>query len=57
MAPTPSISPPFTAFSEQNGSQNAWCLYSQEKYGGFAVTVPAFSQAKVVATFASGRPC
>jgi hypothetical protein len=57
MAPTPSIAPPFTAFAEQNGSQFAWCLYSEEKYGGFFVRVPAFSQARVAATFASGRPC
>ncbi|MEV6877697.1 hypothetical protein [Amycolatopsis sp. NPDC051128] len=57
MAPKPSIVPPFTAFTEQNGSQFAWCLYSEEKYGGFFVRVPAFSQVRVIATFASGRPC
>ena len=54
---TPSIDPPFTAFSEQNGSQNAWCLYTQPKYTGGMLRVPAFSRVYVFATFASGRPC
>jgi hypothetical protein len=57
MAPTPSIDPPFTAYVEQNGSQSTWCLYTAPKYGGAVVQVPPFSQAHVVATFASGRPC
>jgi|tagenome__1003787_1003787.scaffolds.fasta_scaffold18665739_1 hypothetical protein len=56
-APAPSIAPPFTAVSEQNGSQRTWCLYTGEKYTGALVRVPAFSRANVVATFASGRPC
>jgi hypothetical protein len=55
--PTPSITPPFTAFTEQNGSQNDWCLFSQPKYAGFSVRVPAFSHADVVLTVASARPC
>jgi hypothetical protein len=55
--PTPSITPPFTAFTEQNGSQDAWCLYTQPKYAGAMVRIPPFSRANVFATFASGRPC
>ncbi len=56
-APTPSIAPPFTAFAEQNGTQNNWCLFSGLKYSGWMVRVPAFSGVNVVSTFASGRPC
>jgi hypothetical protein len=55
--PIPSIDPPFAAFSESNGSQNAWCLFSQPKYLGFAVRIPAFSGAHVAMTVASVRPC
>ncbi|MDS0139786.1 MULTISPECIES: hypothetical protein [unclassified Amycolatopsis] len=55
--PTPSITPPFTAFAEQNGSQDTWCLYTGPKYSGSMLRVPAFSSATVFATFASGRPC
>lgn len=55
--PTPSITPPFTAFTEQNGSQDAWCLYTQPKYADVMVRIPAFSRVTVFATFASGRPC
>jgi len=56
-APAPSITPPFTAFAEQNGSQDNWCLYTGPKYSGLMLRVPAFSSATVFATFASGRPC
>ncbi|MGW4060562.1 hypothetical protein ACWEGE_19910 [Amycolatopsis sp. NPDC004747] len=55
--PIPSIDPPFNAFSESNGSQNAWCLFSQPKYLGFAVRIPAFSSANAGLTVASVRPC
>jgi hypothetical protein len=55
--PTPSITPPFTAFTEQNGSQDRWCLYTQPKYTGAMVWIPPFSRVNVFATFASGRPC
>ena len=55
--PAPSITPPFTAYAEQNGSQDNWCLFSQPRYGGFMLCVPAFSKVNAVATFASGRPC
>ncbi|MEU4252009.1 hypothetical protein AB0F15_31780 [Amycolatopsis sp. NPDC026612] len=55
--PTPSIAPPFIAFTEQNGSQDTWCLYTQPKYTGAVVRIPGFSRANVFATFASGRPC
>jgi hypothetical protein len=55
--PTPSIDPPFTTYRESNGSQDDWCLYSQPKYGGFVVRIPAFSSANVVLTVASARPC
>lgn len=57
MAPTPSIDPPFTAFRESNGSQDAWCLFTGPKYTGAMFRLPAFSAANVGATFASGRPC
>jgi hypothetical protein len=57
VAPTPSITPPFTAVTEQNGSRHTWCLFTGEKYTGALVRVPAFSHTNVVATFASGRPC
>ncbi|MEU5266417.1 hypothetical protein [Amycolatopsis sp. NPDC021455] len=57
MVATPSITPPFTAFTEQNGSQNRWCLYTQPRYTGAVVQVPPFSRVNVFATFASGRPC
>ncbi|MBE8520202.1 hypothetical protein ILP97_22350 [Amycolatopsis sp. H6(2020)] len=53
----PSIKPPFTAFSESNGSQDAWCLFSQPDYAGFSVRIPAFSRANVGMTVASVRPC
>ncbi|QKV79178.1 hypothetical protein [Amycolatopsis sp. Hca4] len=56
-APTPSITPPFTAFAEQNGTQNTWCLFTGPKYSGLVLRIPAFSGAGVFATFASGRPC
>lgn len=56
-APTPSITPPFTAVAEQNGSQNTWCLFTGEKYTGVLLRVPAFSRVNAVATFVSGRPC
>jgi hypothetical protein len=56
-APTPSIAPPFTAVTEQNGSQDTWCLFTGEKYTGALLRVPAFSRVNAVATFASGRPC
>ncbi|MGW3959795.1 hypothetical protein ACWED2_08220 [Amycolatopsis sp. NPDC005003] len=55
--PIPSIDPPFAAFSESNGSQDAWCLYAQPKYLGFAVRIPAFSGANVLMRVASVRPC
>ncbi|HET6704443.1 hypothetical protein [Amycolatopsis sp.] len=55
--PTPSITPPFTAFQEQNGTSNAWCLYTAPNYGGVSFRLPPFSSAGVAATFASGRPC
>lgn len=55
--PKPSIAPPFTAFAEQNGSQDDWCLFTGPKYSGLMLRVPAFSSANVFATFASGRPC
>ena len=54
---TPSITPPFTAFIEQNGSQYTWCLYTEPKYTGGMARIPAFSRAFLFATFASGRPC
>ncbi|MFJ7217177.1 hypothetical protein [Amycolatopsis sp. NPDC098790] len=56
-APTPSIAPPFTAVTEQNGSQYTWCLFTGEKYTGTLLRVPAFSRTNVVGTFASGLPC
>ncbi|MEV6442403.1 hypothetical protein [Amycolatopsis sp. NPDC051716] len=56
-APNPSITPPFTAFSESNGSQDAWCLYSRPNYFGFPTRIPAFSSANVRLTVASARPC
>ncbi|MDQ7802414.1 hypothetical protein Q5425_01630 [Amycolatopsis sp. A133] len=56
-APNPSITPPFTAYSESNGSQNAWCVYTQPNYFGPAVRIPAFSRANVWLTVASARPC
>ncbi len=55
--PIPSINPPFTAYSESNGSQEAWCLYSQPSYVGFVARVPAFSGANAWVTVASVRPC
>ncbi|WP_410643010.1 hypothetical protein [Amycolatopsis sp. lyj-346] len=55
--PTPSITPPFTAFQEQNGTSNAWCLYTAPNYGGASFRLQPFSTANVAATFASGRPC
>lgn len=57
VVPTPSITPPFTAFTEQNGSQNAWCLFTGEKYTGGMLRIPPFSRAYVFASWASGRPC
>ncbi|MEV6828011.1 hypothetical protein [Amycolatopsis sp. NPDC051102] len=54
---TPSITPPFTAVSEQNGSQNDWCLFTQPGYAGLQLRVPAFSQTHVWVTIASARPC
>jgi hypothetical protein len=56
-APKPSITPPFAAYSESNGSQDAWCLYSRPDYAGFPVRIPAFSGANVRMTVASVRPC
>ncbi|MEV7094656.1 hypothetical protein AB0M80_17655 [Amycolatopsis sp. NPDC051045] len=56
-APNPSITPPFAAYSESNGSQDAWCLFSRPDYAGFAVRIPAFSGANVRVTVASARPC
>ena len=55
--PTPSITPPFTAYAEQNGAAVSWCLYSAANYGGFMLRVPPFSRTYALATFASGRPC
>lgn len=57
MAPTPSIDPPFFAVREHNGSQRAWCLYTEPDYLGLSLRVPAFSGTRVIATFASARPC
>ncbi|WP_410568806.1 hypothetical protein [Amycolatopsis sp. cmx-4-61] len=56
-APNPAITPPFTAYSESNGSQDAWCLFSQPNYTGLLVRIPAFSRASVWLTVASARPC
>jgi len=57
MAPTPSIDPPFFAVREHNGSQRAWCLYTEPGYLGAFIKVPAFSGINAIATFASARPC
>ncbi|WP_410588527.1 hypothetical protein [Amycolatopsis sp. lyj-23] len=56
-APNPAITPPFTAYSESNGSQNDWCLFPQPNYAGFPLRIPAFSSANVWSTVASARPC
>lgn len=55
--PTPSITPPLPVYRESNGSQFAWCLYSQPNYVWEVLRVPAFSQANVQVTVASARPC
>jgi hypothetical protein len=57
MAPTPSITPPYFAVQELNGSQWTWCVYTQPDYLGAFVKIPPFSRAFFGATFASGRPC
>ncbi|MEU0534922.1 hypothetical protein [Amycolatopsis tolypomycina] len=56
-AAIPSINPAFTAVSESNGSQNAWCLYSQPNYLRLVARIPAFSRADAWVTVASARPC
>ena len=54
---TPSIDPPFAAVRESNGSQSAWCLYTQPGYLGAFVRLPAFSSANFIATIGSARTC
>jgi hypothetical protein len=56
-APIPSIDPPFAVYRESNGSQDDWCLYTQPKYAGAVVRIPAFSGADVLLRVASVRPC
>jgi hypothetical protein len=56
-APNPLISPPVAAYSETNGGQNVWCLYTWPNYSGSVVRIPAFTSANVRMSVASARPC